>query len=442
MKHNEEHGSTLDQLLERLPILDGGGRRRLIAGSIVLLSATLVFTDLPGDFKAIAEKGSSLSALLAVGGLLVYAAGMTIEVVGEVFLARAVSNATWSFVSASNYLKLRYSGGARFLLWPLVVALWGSVDAVGYFIAGLFGNSKWRMSLVSRLSPQGEQVYAQLPDSVRKSIDKPLGYNSEFGRKALVNRLNSADDRRWARRQLDRPKDVLALVSAIVIALTLYLSVTRIDTRVSEESFDVIKSYRAKAEGTRKELQGLTDAAWVKELGRDDAVVKSGLIDAESMVSVLNTVVDEADVTRIKTGDDIPILSIISPYLTCPNVRDMDESTSGTAPPESLPAPQRLANAVTGKCEYVYDLAFMIHKSLEETRRRTVSHESGQILARILIVVGAMFLYVAFFNTLMSSTIIVIEAIGEQMGPVDDSVIPIGGVAPAYESAQKAEEIQ
>lgn len=133
MKHNEEHGSTLDQLLERLPILDGGGRRRLIAGSIVLFSATLVFTDLPGDFKAIAEKGSSLSALLAVGGLLVYAAGMTIEVVGEVFLARAVSNATWSFVSAGNYLKLRYSGGARFLLWPLVVALWGSVNAVGYF---------------------------------------------------------------------------------------------------------------------------------------------------------------------------------------------------------------------------------------------------------------------------------------------------------------------
>lgn len=434
MSDNEEHGSTLDQLLERLPILDGGGRRRLTAGTIVLLSAILVFSDLQSDLKAVAEKGSSLSALLALGGLLVYATGVIVELVGEVFLARAVSNATWSFVSATERWRSRHSGWTRFILWPLVVALWGSVRAVGYFLTGLSGNSKWRMALAPRLSTQGQQIYTQLPEPVRKSIDKPLGYNSEFGRKALVSRLNSANDRRWARRQLDRPKDVLALVSAIVIALTLYLSLTHIDARVSQETFDVIKSYRANAESTLKELQELSDATWVKEL-KPDSDVTAGMYDIENMIEALNDVAAEADVTHYRTAEDIPIYIEFGITVTCPRPLDVNEPTN--VPPlslESLPPLQRFERIITDKCDDIAHLDSKVRRSLAVTRRRTVSGERKQVVGRIVIVVGALFLYIGFFNMLMSSTIIVIEAIGEQRASADNPGGPGVDAAPKQAS--------
>src|ERR1700722_20053487 len=42
----EESGSKLDALLERIPVLDGGGRRRLTAGTITLLTLLLAFSNL------------------------------------------------------------------------------------------------------------------------------------------------------------------------------------------------------------------------------------------------------------------------------------------------------------------------------------------------------------------------------------------------------------
>jgi hypothetical protein len=88
------------------------------------------------------------------------------------------------------------------------------------------GKSKWRLLPQNRLSKIGQSTFERLPDSLRNAIEQPLGPNAEFGRQALIEHLATPDSRRWARRLMEKPKDVLALISAIVLSLLLYLAVT------------------------------------------------------------------------------------------------------------------------------------------------------------------------------------------------------------------------
>ncbi len=108
----------------------------------------------------------------------------------------------------------------RILLYPVA---WGFIRALWYLILGIFGNARWRMPPEGHLSEQGRKAFKSLPDAVQYAVIRPLGNKAEFGRRELIRRLPSSDDRRWALNVLARPYDVLAIVSAIVLSLALYL---------------------------------------------------------------------------------------------------------------------------------------------------------------------------------------------------------------------------
>src|SRR5262245_42120833 len=140
MAEQGESVTKLDTVLERVPIVDGGGRRRLSAGTLVVLTALVAIPAVRGwIFEAVSAKDISLSILLATSALLIYATGVIVELIGEVFLTRAVANATWSYIVAEQYVRQKtLPSWAKALIRIPVVLIWGSVRAIAYFATGFF----------------------------------------------------------------------------------------------------------------------------------------------------------------------------------------------------------------------------------------------------------------------------------------------------------------
>jgi hypothetical protein len=237
----EDSGSILEALLERAPVLDGGGRRRFTAGTLVVLAIVLTFDSLRSRIaEMIAAKEASLPLFLASGTLLIYGTGVIVELIGEVFLARAVSNAAWSYVAAAEYVQ-EWRSFRKVAGWVAIVIIWGTIRAIGYFVLGLFGATRWRMRF-RWLSSDARRAYDRLPDSIRHALEHALGNKAEFGRKAIIDKLNTLETRRWARRLMDRPRDVLALISAVVLSFTISLSQTAFITSAHSMIANQIKS--------------------------------------------------------------------------------------------------------------------------------------------------------------------------------------------------------
>jgi hypothetical protein len=183
--------SKFEALLERVPIFDGGSRRRLTAGTVIILTVLLVFENFRVQLTTAATKDVSLTLLLAVGTLLIYAAGVLVELIGGVFLARAVSNAAWSYVLAAEKIRT-WRPLPKFFGWIGIVVLWATARAIGYFAIGLFGASRWRIRL-SGLSADAQAILDDQPIAVREFVQQSLGNNADFGRKALVDQLGSVE---------------------------------------------------------------------------------------------------------------------------------------------------------------------------------------------------------------------------------------------------------
>jgi hypothetical protein len=90
MAEREGAGTKLDSILERIPKLDGSGsgRRRLTAGTIVLLTVFATFGSVVDQLKTFIEKSGSVSLVIIAVALMIYATGMVVELIGEIFLAR------------------------------------------------------------------------------------------------------------------------------------------------------------------------------------------------------------------------------------------------------------------------------------------------------------------------------------------------------------------
>ena len=194
-----ESVSKFDAFIERIPLLDGGGRRRLTAGAIVVLTVLLASPELSGWIvNAVETKVASVSLFLAAGALLIYATGVIVELIGEVFLARAVANAAWSYIAAAQFLReQRWHRLAKQLAWLPIVVVWGTPRAIAYFVLGLFGGSRWRMRLAPRLSQQARSFYEELPTAVRGALEHTLSNKADFGRKAVIDELRAPASRAW-----------------------------------------------------------------------------------------------------------------------------------------------------------------------------------------------------------------------------------------------------
>jgi hypothetical protein len=391
MPDKEESGSTkLDGWLERIPVLDGGSRRRVTAGTIIILAAFLALPKFQSQVNAaVTKQNVSLSLFVLIGGLLIYATGVLVELFGELFLARAIGNTMWVFQEATRHARERVANAnprhfaqLKYGWWILVVPE-GICWLLPYFVMGLFGGSRWEMHFPKALTGEIKTVYETLPGSVRTSIESPLGRDSEFGRRALVDQLHNVSLRRWARRLIDRPRDVLALSSAIVFAILLYLAAVPIPLTVPP-------ALSTKLTADNAQFERLLSA-----LNADPSISRQS-------VPTLHIVrlVELTRPTILSSASDDDIGSAYNDVRT----------DCGRGLPASGPA---LAQSWAAFCQSAREGPMISALGdIEATRYLLVRQIRTQYIARgLALVVGTLFLFVAFFNTLQSTTVSVIKAL-------------------------------
>jgi hypothetical protein len=447
----EESERRISTLLDRMPIMDGGGRRRLTAGTIVVLTTILVFEPLrTGLTTVIVNKDISLSLLLAAAGLLIYATGVVVELLGEVFLARAVSNAAWSFVAATHYAR-RWRGFHRPIAWVFILIV-GVFGGFGYFILGLFGASKWRMQPMLRLSESGQQLLESQPPAIRDSIEKALAVKADFGRKAIIDQLRDPESRRWARRLMDRPKDVLALVSALLISLFVYLGFAPYTYTLSSQVRTDLAQSRAMLVEAKTSTYAQMDAddmpilrvltqhtllwgARIGDIGKPKSV--QDLIDAFSgwniAVTFLANLASPLELGNEGIGQHIPGEPLLLAASASPgdvessldwsfglidsfcalNVNSMKGYGVDDNNPEYAQISTLLARMLP-VCKRLLTSKTFIENSFLDADNEIRRSIRPQFALRTAAVFTALFLFVAFFNTLTASTVSVLEMLALQ----------------------------
>jgi hypothetical protein len=425
-------GSNISAVFERIPILDGGGRRRLTAGTLVVLTAVLVIDSLrSGIATLITNKDLSLSLVLAGAGLLIYATGVIVELVGEVFLARAVSNFVWSYLHANAYAKT-WRPLYRSIAWPYV-SIWGTLRGACYFVLGLFGASRWRMRPMRRLSANASQAFENQPPAVRESIQCALGNNAEFGRKALIDQLRTPESRRWARTLMDRPKDVLALVSAIIISLSLYLALAPIPYSISPETNSALAQEQRVLSEAFRLVDTQFDAKEISEVKKrehtetDQAKVQDPVLQTRLLISnavqAMRNFADLTDPSKLPAWDSSSHFgsTSIEVYLNT-WTDDFIGACNGDGVPKDVkiekddyPDLKPLTKLLASVCD-----TFDARKAagvIENAYQQVETSRDQERLRRAALLFAALFLYVAFFNTLTATTISVIELLAFQTLP-------------------------
>jgi hypothetical protein len=426
-----EAGAKIDSLLERIPVLDGGGRRRLTAGTIVVLSAIVLSSQVQQAIKgAISAKEVSLSLFLAAGALLVYATGVIVELVGEVFLARAVANAAWAFVEVARYSRQRQSRSKRFLL-RLITPVWGILRAGRYFVLGLLGKSKWRLLPQNRLSKLGQSTFERLPDSLRNAIEQPLDLNAEFGRQALIEHLATPDSRRWARRLMEKPKDVLALISATVLSLLLYLAVTPVRYSLDPSLKSQLRIEHATLEKMQQQYSALNKSVLYEDLlGVNTVSRNSGLVFWD-LGGLLRRLVIWTEPQQMADPKDPAFGNPHNPFDIGAEKGFWELLNDVCGADGMIPELDRIAVGLSQSdlkdlryvndlhrsiCQKLRDMDTDLPNSVWKAELEISRDVAGQYFIRGVAIIAAMFLFVAFFNQLAAVTLSVLEKLAMQEG--------------------------
>ena len=215
----------LEKVLERLPYSDGAGRRRIVAGGIVFIAGTFLQKDAFPSSLAQMELKEILTSpiIIAVCLLLIYAIGSIVELIGEIFLARAASGVLWGLsfpMRKINYESKALRYVTRGVLWFLGIPI---LLAEVHLFLSFFGYPSYRIMLNDRLSERAKQLYNTLPEKVADGLSQPVGDNAELACKYVVEKMQDEKDRKWALYSVNRSKDVLAITSALFIAFTIFI---------------------------------------------------------------------------------------------------------------------------------------------------------------------------------------------------------------------------
>jgi hypothetical protein len=221
---------SIDKLIDHLPFLDGAGRRRFVAGGIILIGVAVQNPDLFKDILGLEELDVAdiLGSPVIAGGavLLVYAIGSLAEMLGELSLVRAASGiflalqfpgqvVTWEAVPNRHWFYGFLIIIMKFLLYVTVVPF-----MVLYFAAaGFLGYTKFAIDIHRRASAKAWAVFEKLPDAAQRGLHQPVGNDTDFAQKYIVDLLTNEPDRKWARRLIIRAKDVAATITALQVVV-------------------------------------------------------------------------------------------------------------------------------------------------------------------------------------------------------------------------------
>lgn len=237
--------SSLDKIIEKVPYSDGGFRRRMTAGVIVNISIGLAWfvSGNSLDVKIDDLKSILSSPLIAtVILLLVYAVGGLVEVVAELFITRLTGNTAWAVISPMSMFEKRhkliklilrglaYYPGIIFILYKE----WGEA-----FIGR--SNFKWK-DLDKHLKPNTRDHLKSLPEIVKEGVKEPFGKYSDLPWRYFSNHGVNDDIKQLARKLENRNKDVLVIVTSLLLSALILISAQELDRSLLPSEVDKTSS--------------------------------------------------------------------------------------------------------------------------------------------------------------------------------------------------------
>jgi len=212
-----DSSSSIEAVLDRLPIFDGAGRRRFVSGGVLLIGLVLLLMNSQSDMVVPIETlqliGTPTLTLAAV--LIVYSIGTVIDMLGEFFIVRAAAGAygatTETFHRAlyAQSFRERARGFGQIAVLPVVIL-------VGTFKA-LFDSRYYAIRMSQCLSEEASNRFLSMPSRVRLGLQHPVSDDSDFAFKYLIDSLKSDFDRKWGRLLLHRTRDLLSITTSLFL---------------------------------------------------------------------------------------------------------------------------------------------------------------------------------------------------------------------------------
>ena len=206
------------KILDRVPFLDGSGRRRFVAGGIILIGiAAPNWGQLQTALGGLGVADILGSPLIAAGAvLMVYAIGSLADMFGELFLVRAASGIFWAFRFPNRLVKFE-SKALSIMTRSFLFIFVAPFVAFIFVLYGFIGRTRYTIDIEKLLYPGAQDLYRDLPQKVTRGLSQPVGDDAEFAQKYIIDQLQSEADRKWARRIFARAKDVAATITALQI---------------------------------------------------------------------------------------------------------------------------------------------------------------------------------------------------------------------------------
>lgn len=217
--------TMIEKIVERIPYSDGGFRRRMTAGAVILLGSAMALRGNIQSAPLSFEDAKQILSSPIVGIillLLVYAIGGLVEVIAELFITRLTGNTAWAFIAPTQMYKkfpvfvrrifqaFTYYPGMIFLLY----AEWGKA---------LIGKSSYRWhDLEKSLQPKTRNHFKSYPDIVKKGLEDPFGKYGELAWRYFSNH-GTDEEKSLARKLENRNKDTLVIVTSLMIATAIII---------------------------------------------------------------------------------------------------------------------------------------------------------------------------------------------------------------------------
>ena len=245
--------SGFAKLIGIIPYLDGGVRRRLSAGTIVLISFTFLFPksyisilDINLTYSLAKVITSPIFAIFAI--LIIYAAGGLVEVIADMFFAKLAGNMRWLFTAPKYWHEKHRRLEKLFPLKPKAPLTKAPLKNLLFYYFGIllkllsfyflviplfliecikvtYGISSfnWERGLKRNLSLCAYTYFEKLPEAVRAGLQSPFGNSSDFSWEYFCNN-GIKEEIETAKRLRERSKDALVIITSAMIPMIIMMS--------------------------------------------------------------------------------------------------------------------------------------------------------------------------------------------------------------------------
>lgn len=212
---------TANELKDILPTSEGATRRRLMSGFMVAVAMVPLLWS--GSIDELLKSLGAKDTTVAIGILLsVYAIGLLIEIAADSMLVRAFGGGLW----AAEFPLRSVNAETAFARWILrALVFYVVVPFYAYYgiLRGLLGTSLYRYDTSQQIiTPQAEALHKALPEFVRRGLQNPFGDEFEAAWEKMLEGLGDVS-RKQMSKQLVRNREMLSIVSALLLIAVIYV---------------------------------------------------------------------------------------------------------------------------------------------------------------------------------------------------------------------------